>query len=95
MVTNLGMAKSLIQADLDDARNVLDLTAHQIAELKKAPDQIEAFLYSRNALRVECKAGAARMPSAYTSVTDGTKPKRVRKLKILNVQHRPSHALQP
>ena len=63
MATNLNTAKSLIQADLDHARNVLNLWIQQVAELEKALEQIEAVGNSRNALRVEYQAGAARTPS--------------------------------
>ena len=81
MVTNLNTAKSLIQADLDHARNVLNLWTQQVAELEKALEQIEAVGNSRNALRVEYQAGAARTPSVDSSVAGDAKPKRGRKLK--------------
>lgn len=81
MVTNLNTAKSLIQADLDHARNVLHLWTQQVAELEKALEQIEAVGNSRNALRVEYQAGATRTPSADSSVADEAKPKRGRKPK--------------
>jgi hypothetical protein len=81
MVTNLNTAKSLIQADLDHARDVLKLWTQQVAELEKALEQIEAVGSSRNALRVEYQAGAARTPPLESSVTSDAKPKRGRKPK--------------
>ena len=81
MVTNLNTAKSLIQADLDHARNVLNLWTQQVAELEKALEQIEAVGSSRNALRVEYQAGATRTPSPDSSVANDAKPKRGRKPK--------------
>ena len=81
MVTNLNTAKSLIQADLDHARNVLKLWNLQVAELEKALEQIEAVGSSRNALRVEYQAGAARGPSPDSSSAGDAKPKRGRKPK--------------
>lgn len=81
MATNLNTAKSLIQADLDHARNVLNLWIQQVAELEKALEQIEAVGNSRNALRVEYQAGTTRTPSLDSSVTDVAKPKRGRKPK--------------
>jgi DNA-binding protein H-NS len=81
MVTNLNTAKSLIQADLDHARNVLKLWTQQVAELEKALEQIEAVGSSRNALRVEYQAGAARGPAPDSSSAGDAKPKRGRKPK--------------
>ena len=81
MVTNLNTAKSLIQADLDHARNVLNLWTHQVAELEKALEQIAAVSDSRDALRVEYQAGAAPAPSLGSSAADDAKPKRGRKPK--------------
>jgi DNA-binding protein H-NS len=57
------------------------LWTQQVAELEKALEQIEAVGSSRNALRVEYQAGAARGPSPDTSVADDAKPKRGRKPK--------------
>jgi DNA-binding protein H-NS len=81
MVTNLNTAKSLIQADLDHARDVLKLWTQQIAELEKALEQIQAVGSSRDALRVEYQGGAARAPSLDSSVASEVKPKRGRKPK--------------
>ena len=81
MVTNLNTAKSLIQADLDHARNVLNLWTQQVAELEKALEQIEAVSNSRNALLIEYQAGSARGPSPDSSAADEAKPKRGRKPK--------------
>ena len=46
MATNLNTAKLLIQADLDHARNVLNLWTQQVAELEKALEQMEAVGHS-------------------------------------------------
>lgn len=81
MATNLNTAISLIQADLDHARNVLKLWTQQVGELEKALEQMEAVGNSRDALRVEYQAGAARTPSLDSSVTENAKPKRGRKPK--------------
>jgi DNA-binding protein H-NS len=81
MATNLNTAKSLIQADLDHARNVLNLWTQQVAELEKTLAQMEAVGNSRDALRVEYQAGAGRAPSLDSSVADDAKPKRGRKPK--------------
>lgn len=52
-MSNLNTARSLIQADLDHARQVLDLWTHQVSELERALEQIDAVGTSRDALRVE------------------------------------------
>jgi DNA-binding protein H-NS len=52
-MSNLNTARSLIQADLDHARQVLDLWTHQVSELERALEQIDAVGTSREALRVE------------------------------------------
>jgi hypothetical protein len=56
MISNLASAKALLQADLEHARNVLDLWAHQVTELEKALAQIEEVSTSRDALRVKYQA---------------------------------------
>jgi DNA-binding protein H-NS len=81
MATNLNAAKTLIQADLDHARNVLNLWTQQVAELEKALEQMEAVGNSRAALRVEYQAGTARTPPLDSSVAGDAKPKRGRKPK--------------
>ena len=81
MVTNLNTAKSLIQADLDHARNVLNLWTQQVAELEKALEQIAAVGHSRDALRVEYQGGKASAPSLDSVATEDAKPKRGRKPK--------------
>jgi hypothetical protein len=48
MVTNLNAARTLIQADLDHARNVLELWNHQVGDLEKALEQIDAVGNSRS-----------------------------------------------
>ena len=81
MATNLNTAKSLIQADLDHARDVLQLWTQQVAELEKTLEQIEAVGSSRDALRVEYQAGAARAPSFGSPTAVDAKPRRGRKPK--------------
>ena len=81
MASNLNTAKTLIQADLDHARNVLNLWTHQIAELEKALEQMEAVGNSRAALRVEYQGGATPASSIVSSTDVDMKPKRGRKPK--------------
>lgn len=52
-MSNLNTARSLIQADLDHARQVLDLWSRQVSELERALEQIGAVGTSREALQVE------------------------------------------
>jgi DNA-binding protein H-NS len=52
-MSNLNTARSLVQADLDHARQVLDLWTHQVSELERALEQLDAVGTSRDALRVE------------------------------------------
>src|SRR6476620_7973737 len=52
-MSNLNTARSLVRADLDHARQVLDLWTHQVTELERALEQIDAVGASRDALRVE------------------------------------------
>jgi DNA-binding protein H-NS len=79
MISNLASARALVQADLEHARNVLDLWAHQVAELEKALEQIDAVGNSRNALRVQYQGPKAdsRVPEGLD--TASTAPKRGRK----------------
>jgi DNA-binding protein H-NS len=81
MASNLNTAKMLIQADLDHARNVLNLWTHQVTELEKALEQIEAVGNSRDALHVEYQGGAARASSLESPFAGDAKPKRGRKPK--------------
>jgi hypothetical protein len=62
MASNLNSAKALIQADLDHARNVLQLWQNQVAELENALTQLEAVDASRNLLRVEYQGQKGGMP---------------------------------
>lgn len=81
MISNLASARALLQADLDHARSVLDLWAHQVAELEKALQQIDAVSLSRDGLRAQYQAAKAAGPmlSAPASVDKparrGRKPK--------------------
>jgi DNA-binding protein H-NS len=49
-----------VQADLDHARQVLDLWTHQVTELERALAQIDAVGTSRDALRVEHRGSATQ-----------------------------------
>src|ERR1700712_2886486 len=53
MISNLNSARALIQADLDHARNVLQLWQDQVTVLEGALGQLDAVDASRNVLRVE------------------------------------------
>ncbi len=78
MISNLTSARALLQADLEHARNVLDLWAHQVAELEKALAQLDAVVTSRDALRgkYQALAHAAQggMPSLPEPARRGRKP---------------------
>lgn len=73
MISNLKSAKALIQADLDHARNVLQLWQDQVTELEKTLAQLNAVATSRGMLRVEYagQKGSAPMLSAEKSTTQG------------------------
>jgi hypothetical protein len=79
MISNLASARALVQADLEHARNVLDLWTHQVAELEKALEQIDAVGHSRNALRVQYQGPKANSPALQGPATASTAPKRGRK----------------
>jgi DNA-binding protein H-NS len=53
MISNINSARALIQADLDHARNVLQLWQDQVKELEGALEQLDAVDASRDVLRVE------------------------------------------
>jgi DNA-binding protein H-NS len=80
-MSNLNTARSLIQADLDHARQVLDLWTNQISELERALEQIEAVGTSRDALQVEYRGSNTQAltlekPAAPTEAKKrGRKPK--------------------
>lgn len=80
-MSNLNTARSLIQADLDHARQVLDLWTHQVSELERALEQIDAVGTSRDALRVEYRGSSSKglaleKPAAQTEGKKrGRKPK--------------------
>lgn len=81
MISNLASARALLQADLDHARSVLDLWAHQVAELEKALQQLDAVSMSRDGLRAQYQAakGAGPMLGAPAPIDKparrGRKPK--------------------
>lgn len=81
MASNLITARSLIQADLDHARSVLSLWTHQVAELEKALEQIDAVSSSRNALRVQYQGTAQHAPALESPAASDGRKKRGRKLK--------------
>lgn len=81
MVSNLNAARGLIQADLDHARNVLDLWTRQVGELEKALEQIDAVGNSRDALRIEYKGTGERTAAFEAPADSDNKPKRGRKPK--------------
>jgi len=64
MISNLKSAKALIQADLDHARNVLQLWQDQVDELQRALAQLDAVDTSRGMLQVEYgdRKGSAPRP---------------------------------
>ena len=82
MASNLTTARSLIQADLDHARRVLELWTHQVEELQKALEQIDAVGNSRNALRVQYQGAGA--PALVAPAAAPEKPRRGRKPKNPN-----------
>lgn len=51
MISNLESARSLVKADLEHARGVLDLWNRQVTELEKTLDQMESVGQSQVALR--------------------------------------------
>lgn len=81
MASNLNAARTLIQADLDHARNVLELWNHQVGELEKALEQIDVVGSSRNALHVEYKGTGIRTSALEAPAASDDKPKRGRKPK--------------
>jgi DNA-binding protein H-NS len=80
-MSNLNTARSLIQADLDHARQVLDLWNHQVSELERALEQIDAVGTSRDALRVEYRGSNTRALAFEKPVPPEEGKKRGRKLK--------------
>lgn len=83
-MSNLTAARILIQADLEHARNVLDLWNHQVAELERALAQLDTVGNSRNALRVEYQKSRTRSPVLEASTAINDAPKRGRKPKYAN-----------
>ena len=80
-MSNLNTARSLIQADLDHARQVLDLWTNQISELERALEQIDAVGTSRNALRVEYQSQNTQALTLEKAVAPKEGKKRGRKPK--------------
>lgn len=78
MISNLKSARALIQADLDHARNVLQLWQDQVDELEKALTQLAAVDTSRGMLRVEYggQKGSAPLLAADATVAQGRRQPR-------------------
>jgi DNA-binding protein H-NS len=79
MISNLASARALIEADLEHARNVLNLWTHEVAELEKALEQINAVSDSRSALRAEYQGQKENAPRLSASPAANKEPKRGRK----------------
>jgi hypothetical protein len=62
----------------------LGLWTHQVAELEKALEQIDAVSNSRNALRVQYQGSAAQSPALGAPAAADSKPRRGRKPKHAN-----------
>ena len=73
MISNLASARALLQADLEHARNVLDLWAHQVAELEKALAQLDVVVTSRDALRGKYQALAQAAQGSAASLPEPAK----------------------
>lgn len=84
MASNLITARSLIEADLEHARSVLNLWTHQVEELEKALEQIDAVSNSRNALRIQYQGTAPRTPALDAPAASEGKRRRGRKPKNAN-----------
>ena len=82
-MSNLSTARSLIQADLDHARNVLNLWTKQVSELEQAMLKLEAVGTSRSALHVEYR-GLKSQELAMEKPAPSDAPKRGRKPKNAN-----------
>lgn len=80
-MSNLNTAKTLIQADLDHARQVLDLWTNQVSELERALEQIDAVGTSRSALRIEYRGSNAQALALEGPVAPKEGKKRGRKPK--------------
>src|SRR6476619_4284145 len=88
-MSNLNTARSLIQADLDHARQVLDLWTHQVSELERALEQIDAVGTSRDALRVEYRGSNSQALALEKPAAQSGGKKRGRKPKTTDVTAAP------
>jgi hypothetical protein len=79
MISNLASARALLQADLEHARSVLNLWAHQVAELEKALQQIDAVSVSRDGLRAQYQATKEAGPLLGAPAAIGKPARRGRK----------------
>ena len=91
-MSNLNTARSLIQADLDHARQVLDLWTHQVSELERALEQIDAVGTSRDALRVEYRGSNSQALALEKPAAQSGGKKRGRKPKNVDVTAAPKSA---
>ena len=91
-MSNLNTARSLIQADLDHARQVLDLWTHQVSELERALEQIDAVGTSRDALRVEYRGSNNQALALEKPAAQMEGKKRGRKPKNVDVTAAPKSA---
>ena len=91
-MSNLNTARSLIQADLDHARQVLDLWTHQVSELERALAQIAAVGTSRDALRVEYRGSSSQRLALEKPAAQTEGKKRGRKPKTADVTAVPKSA---
>ena len=91
-MSNLNTARSLIQADLDHARQVLDLWAHQVSELERALEQIDAVGTSRDALRVEYRGSNSQALALEKPAAQSAGKKRGRKPKTADGNAAPKSA---
>ena len=91
-MNNLNRARSLIQADLDHARQVLDLWTHQVSELERALEQIAAVGTSRDALQVEYRGSNSQGLALEKPAAQTEGKKRGRKPKTANVTAAPKSA---
>lgn len=93
MISNLASARALLQADLEHARNVLELWSHQVEELEKALAQLDAVVHSRDALRGKYQALAhapeAGAPALAVPAKRGRKPREGAKDKTAGSIKRP------
>lgn len=72
MISNLQSARTLIQADLDHARKVLELWAQQVSDLEHALEQIDTVGESRKALKENYAGSRSAAPRLVSPNASGT-----------------------